>query len=94
MGLKKNQLTFFYNHSAIDDKHARDVENILLKACKRDKDWDSVIQTAVITLDLTFQIVKAVVNEYEKLVRGEQSEFMIINRLTTEVHSQAAPRPI
>jgi thiaminase len=87
MGLDKHQMTFFYNHSAIDDKHARDVENILIKACKTEEDWRAVIQTSVITLDLTFQIVKAVVDEYEKLVRGQGSDYSIINSLATVVHN-------
>ena len=90
MGLHKNQMTFFYSHSSIDDKHAKDVENILLKACNTDSDWDAVIQTSVITLDLTFQIIKAVVDEYEKLVREEGSDFELVNQLVMPVRNSAA----
>jgi pyrroloquinoline quinone (PQQ) biosynthesis protein C len=81
MHLSKKQMTFFYNHATIDDKHARDVENILLHVCKTDEDWKAVTETAVITLDLTQQILKSVLEEYEKLVRNEASGFEIINTL-------------
>lgn len=85
MNLDKKQMTFFYNHSAIDDKHAKDVENILLKVCKTQADWDAVTETALVTLDLTHQILKAVIGEYEKLVRGLPSQFEILKGLKEEV---------
>jgi thiaminase len=79
MELDKRQMTFYYNHSSIDDKHAKDVENILLKVCKSEEDWAAVTKTAMVTLDLTFQILKEVINEYEKLVREGSSAFQIVN---------------
>jgi hypothetical protein len=81
MELNKKQMTFFYSHSTIDDKHAKDVEEILIKVCKTDEDWMAVTQTAVITLDLTHQIIKAVISEYEKLIRGEPGDFEVVNQL-------------
>jgi len=80
MQLEKKQMTFFYSHSVIDDKHARDVEEIVLHVCKTDDDWKAVTETAMITLDLTHDIIKAVLREYEKLVRGEASSFEIVNK--------------
>ena len=80
MQLDKKQMTFFYSHSAIDDKHAKDVENILLKCCKTDQDWEAVTETAHITLDLTHGILKAVLDEYEKLVREEPSSYTLVNQ--------------
>jgi pyrroloquinoline quinone (PQQ) biosynthesis protein C len=79
MELDKTKMTFFYSHSTIDDKHAKDVEDIILEVCQTDDDWQAVTQTALMTLDLTHQIIKAVLEEYHKLVRGEASEFGIIN---------------
>ena len=81
MQLDKKQMTFFYNHSVIDDKHAKDVEKILLHVCKTEADWEAVGNSAMITLELTFQILRAVVDEYEKLVREEPSDFLIMNSL-------------
>lgn len=81
MQLQKKQLSFFYNHSTIDDKHAQDVERILLHVCRTEEDWQAVTETAIITLDLTHQILKAVIDEYEKLVRQEPSRFEFLNLL-------------
>ena len=79
MKLEKKQMTFFYSHSSIDDKHAKDVEEIVAHVCKTDEDWNDVREAAIITLDLTHEIIKAVLREYEKLVRGEPSSFEIVN---------------
>jgi pyrroloquinoline quinone (PQQ) biosynthesis protein C len=79
MELTKRQMTFFYNHSTIDDKHAKDVENILLHCCNSKDDWDAVEQAAIITLDLTHQILKSVLEEYEKLVKVQPSLYEIVN---------------
>jgi len=81
MQLDKKQMTFFYNHSSIDDKHAKDVEKILLHICRTEEDWKAVTQTAIITLDLTHQILVSVIDEYEKLVKNERSDFSILNSL-------------
>jgi len=81
MQLDKKQMTFFYNHSTIDDKHAKDVEKILLHICKTEDDWKAVTQSAMITLDLTYQILRSVIDEYEKLVKNEPSDFAILNSL-------------
>ena len=81
MQLDKKQMTFFYNHSTIDDKHAKDVEKIILHICKTDDDWTAVTESAMITLDLTYQILRSVIDEYEKLVRNQPSQFSIMNSL-------------
>jgi Iron-containing redox enzyme len=81
MQLDKTKMTFFYSHSVIDDKHAKDVEDIIMKVCITDEDWYAVQQTAMITLGLTHQIIKAVLEEYGKLVRNEPSAFTMLNCL-------------
>ena len=84
MKLEHRQMTFFYSHSSIDDKHAKDVEEIVLHVCKTDDDWKAVTESAMITLDLTHGIIQAVLAEYEKLVRKEPSSFEVLNILLTE----------
>ncbi len=76
--LEKRQMTFYYNHSAIDDKHAKDVEQILLKVCVTDEDWKQVKKVALTTLDLTNNILASVLGEYRKLIQGEESDFQIL----------------
>ena len=79
--LRKNQMTFYYNHANIDDKHAKDVEQILLKVCKTDDDWNQVAKVAITTIDLTHEILRSVLKEFGKLVNGENSEYYIINNV-------------
>ncbi len=81
LGLSKTQMTFFYNHSAIDDKHAKDVEDIIIKVCKTEDDWDSVYKVAETTIDLTFGIISEVLREYEALQKGHSSRFTVLNQL-------------
>jgi Iron-containing redox enzyme len=81
LGLQKQQMTFYYNHAHIDDKHAKDVEQVLLKVCETDEDWRQVAKVAVATIDLTHGIITAVLEEYQKLVKGEASDFAILNVL-------------
>jgi hypothetical protein len=84
LGLEKKNMTFYFNHAQIDDKHAQDVEKILCLACKSDDDWLAVRKVAEITIDLTQQILQAVVEEYQRLRDGESSNFTILNAITPE----------
>jgi hypothetical protein len=79
MDLQKNQLTFFYSHSNIDEKHAKDVEAILLKVCKTDQDWDDVRKVAKVTLELTNSMFHESFAEFLKLVNNEPSRYSAIN---------------
>jgi hypothetical protein len=79
MKLQKNQMTFFYSHSNIDEKHADDVTRILLKVCKTDKDWESVKKVAKITLALTNTMFHESFEEFLRLREGESSEYSFIN---------------
>jgi hypothetical protein len=84
MKLEKKQMTFYFNHAVLDDKHAKDVEDILLYACKSDADWKQVMKVAETTIDLTYGIINAVLKEYNKLLNQESSDFAILNKLTKE----------
>ena len=77
--LQKEQMTFYYNHAHIDDKHAKDVEKILLKVCRTEDDWEQVAKVAATTIDLTNNIISAVLEEYNKIVNGDASKFSILN---------------
>jgi hypothetical protein len=79
MDMDKNQMTFFYNHAHIDDKHARDVANILVKVCKTEDDWAAVKRTAKITLGLTNDMFNESFEEFLKLTKGEESPYSFIN---------------
>ena len=79
MSLQQNQMTFFYSHSNIDEKHAKDVERILLKVCKTDKDWEDVKKVAKVTLELTNNMFQESFTEFLKLVNNEPSAYSLIN---------------
>lgn len=79
MHLDRNQMTFFYSHSHIDDKHAEDVKAILKKVCVTDADWESVKKVARITLRLTNDMFNESFEEFVKLSKGEASEYSFIN---------------
>lgn len=79
MDLEKKQMTFFYSHSHIDDKHAKDVAEILVKVCKTEEDWNAVKQVAKITLRLTKDVFHESFEEFLKLSRGESSAYSFIN---------------
>ena len=81
MDLSKRQMTFYHNHATIDDKHAKDVEKILLSVCETEEDWKQVTKVAVTTIDLTHQILISVIDEYEKLVEEQHSQYAILNCL-------------
>ncbi|MGB0523615.1 MAG: iron-containing redox enzyme family protein [Flammeovirgaceae bacterium] len=79
MKLEKSQMTFFYSHSHIDDKHAKDVAEIIVKVCKTDKDWEAVMRVAKTTLKLTNDMFHESFEEFLKLTRGEASAYAFIN---------------
>lgn len=81
MDLKKKQMTFYFNHSNIDEKHAKEVQEITCKVCKTDDDWKQVTKVAMTTLELTNQILSSVLEEYHKLVAGKPSDFEILNQV-------------
>jgi len=80
MDLQKNQMTFFYSHAHIDDKHAEDVKRILLKVCTTEQDWIAVKRVAKTTLKLTNDMFHESFEEFLKLTRQEDSDYTFINQ--------------
>lgn len=79
--LKNSQMTFFVAHSAIDKDHAEEVERMILQHCKTEKDWADVQRCAVLSLELTGNILEDVYWEYQKLVDGKPSPYAFLNSL-------------
>jgi pyrroloquinoline quinone (PQQ) biosynthesis protein C len=82
LGLEKKQMTFYYSHALIDDKHAKDVEKIVLATCKTEDDWKQITKVAEITIDLTHEILQQVLKEYELLINGKSSDFEILKSIS------------
>jgi hypothetical protein len=60
LGLADSQMTFFVSHAAIDEKHARGVEEIIDKVCKTDADWNAVERGMVESLNLAIGIFQEI----------------------------------
>jgi hypothetical protein len=84
MGLREDQMTFFYNHAHIDETHAEEVKEILLKVCKTDDDWAAVTRVAEITLDLSGQMLEQVRDVHAKMIAGEPTAYDLYQCLAPE----------
>ena len=75
LGLTDSQLTFFRAHSEIDDEHAKQVRQIILRTCKKNEDWAAIKDVALTSLDLTGRMLEGVYNEYRQLQAGVSPRF-------------------
>ncbi len=71
MKLSKAMMTFFSEHSDIDEKHAEDVERMINLVCKTPEDYEAVAEVMLQTLSLTADMLTAIAGEYQKVLRGE-----------------------
>jgi thiaminase len=87
MGLRKDQMTFFYSHAHIDEDHAEEVEQVLKRTCKTPEDWHAVTRVAEVTMDLSFRMLGEVAEVFGKLERGEETPYAIYQGLAPELVS-------
>ncbi|HXH31458.1 MAG TPA: iron-containing redox enzyme family protein [Bacteriovoracaceae bacterium] len=71
MGLSKDMLTFFNEHSALDVEHSQDVNAMIKKCAKTQQDWDDISDVLVMSLKMTGDMLNAVLVEYKKLLEGK-----------------------
>jgi len=81
LALDKKQMTFYFNHADIDDKHAQDVENILLLTCKTDEDWEAVQKVAAVTVDVSLDMLTQTMEAFMELEAGRNPAFDILNAI-------------
>lgn len=84
LNLDKKQMTFYFNHSDIDDKHAKDVEDILLITCKTREDWKEISKVASTTIDVSMEMMNQSIAAFKALSEGEESDFDILNAIKPE----------
>ncbi len=60
LGLENHQMTFFVSHAEIDEKHAEDVEKIVVQVCKTSQDWAAVETGMVDTLEMAVDIFEEI----------------------------------
>ena len=67
LGLTDSQMTFFIAHSSIDQKHAEEVEHMIVKQAKTPEDWQTMERVMIQTLRLTGRMLDAVYSSYRKV---------------------------
>ena len=75
LSLTDSQLTFFRAHSEIDDEHAKQVRQTILRTCKKEEDWVALRDVALTSLDLTGRMLEGVYNDYRQLQDGVSPRF-------------------
>ena len=67
MELTKSQLTFYYNHLHIDQKHGADIEQILLRVCQTEAQWTAIVEASVKSMQLMAGMLQEIISAYEQL---------------------------
>lgn len=84
MKLDKAQMTFFYVHAKLDEKHANDVAEALVSACKTDEDWIAVRRVTETTIRVTFQMIEDCMREYERVAAGTPTDYASYTAMLAE----------
>lgn len=80
-GLEDSQMTFYLNHEEIDKKHGDDISRILKVVCDTEEKWEQITKIAEVTMKMTFDMVKAIIEEYKLLKKGKSDKFIFLNSL-------------
>lgn len=78
--LKDKDMKFFVAHSAIDAKHAEEVNEMLEHACTTEDDVSSVISVMENSLKLTARILDDVYEEYQKYISGASKRYVFLGK--------------
>jgi pyrroloquinoline quinone (PQQ) biosynthesis protein C len=80
--LTEEQMSFFYAHEELDQKHGRDLEAALVKFCHTEKDWEearlvmNMSQTLLIDM-IVYELFPA----FDDLKAGKPSQYDILNQI-------------
>ena len=80
--LTDEQMSFFYAHERLDQKHGEDLEAALVKFCTTEKDWDeaklvmNMSQTLLIDM-IVYELFPA----FDDLKAGKPSRYEILNQI-------------
>src|SRR5690606_30138258 len=75
LGVPKKAMTFFNEHSEIDEKHAEEVEEAINRFVKTEEEWHAVEETMVNSLILTSRMMDEVLEEYIKYKAGKMTRY-------------------
>jgi len=81
MGLEKRHMSFYLQHSLIDQKHGKDIQDIVVQICIIDEQWNEIREVCRTSLWLMFRVLQDVITEYEQLADNKSGEFKILNHI-------------
>jgi len=82
-GLKipKSAMTFFNEHSDIDEKHAQDVDKAIMSFVKTQEDLNAVEETMVNSLKMTVRMLDEVFEQFIKVKEGSESRYFFLDQI-------------
>jgi len=81
MNLEKKQMSFYLMHAKIDQKHGKDIQEIVYKVCTTDERKAEIMEVTRTSLWLMFRLLQDVIAEYGNLVEGKSEMFAILNHI-------------
>lgn len=75
------QMTFFIAHGDIDREHIETVNEMLVKSCKTDEDWEAVADVMETSLRLTGRMMDAVHARYVALRESSADAYAFLSKL-------------
>lgn len=76
--IPKKAMTFFEEHSEIDEKHAKEVAEVIQSFAETPEDWAAIEDTMVQSLKLTTRMMDAVLEEFIRLKETGESRYGFI----------------
>lgn len=78
--LKEDQLSFFIAHSSIDEKHFKEVADMILSFCYSEQDFQDITRVMETSLRLTGQMLDNVYHEYQKVLQGKSNLYPFLSK--------------
>jgi thiaminase len=82
--LDSSQMTFLVSHAAIDEKHSREIEEMIGTFCRTAEDWQAVEEVMSTSLRLQSDMLGQAVRSYQALNDGRPSPYAFLNALVAE----------
>jgi hypothetical protein len=80
--LTEKQMSFFFAHEKLDQKHGREIEAALIKFCETESDWEEV--RLVMNMSQTL-LIDMIIHElfpaYEALKAGKSTRYNLLNQI-------------
>jgi pyrroloquinoline quinone (PQQ) biosynthesis protein C len=81
MGLNDKQMTFYFQHLNIDQKHGTEMQKIVSRVCTSEEHWNNIMEACEKSLYLAFEMLKAVITEYNLVKEKKSQLYGIVNSI-------------